>query len=122
MRSCAEAMRQRKERKGAEQKACEEEATAARVTPPHISLGVYAKLHHKVSKLQHASHRSTAARNGWWHTEDLKIYEVVAQRGFWVAIWRHLMFPAVWLMQRPSLLVKLKKLGKTPRRRNYCST
>jgi len=65
--------------------------------------------------------RSTAAQDGWWNTEHLKIYEVVMQEQFWIGLWQHVAFPAVWLLHRRDVLSKLKRLQSKPSTRKMAN-
>ena len=43
------------------------------------------------------------------------------QKAFWVAIWQHLAFPAVWLLNRKSLKAKLLMLNAHPSTRKMAN-
>jgi len=97
-------------------------STSTNSLSPHLH--IYSKARHRASVAQKSvemMRRSNVIENGWWHTEDLKIYQVVMQKSFWVAIWQHLAFPAVWLLNRKSLQAKLLMLDAHPSTRKMAN-
>ena len=46
--------------------------------------------------------------------QDLKIYNVMTQRKYWIGVFQHLVFPVLWLLRRGSMQQKLKRLESKP--------
>jgi len=92
----------------------EDGAASGRTAPPAragLELGRAPAPRVALSRLDR---RSTVSVHGWWHTEDLKIYSLMAQRKYWIGVWQHLAFPLVWLSRRSTLQRKLKELDAKP--------